>query len=207
MVKIDSGPVEATDKFNDTPRDKWHLLLIARASFLSRRLEHDCRCLIEFCEEAELVYSDLGFTSAEGMIREGYELDPIEIDLAIAWLRHNQPGEAIGLDAVKAKVAEARVNPLQKNGEVGNGRSFDNVKATKGGNDTSYTLRRLARDAPDMLDKIESGELSVNQAAIQAGIRKKPTAFEIALKASKKLSRDEIQMLIKELQKHESRNA
>jgi predicted CopG family antitoxin len=58
-----------------------------------------------------------------------------------------------------------------------------------------------------MLDKIESGELSVNQAAIQAGIRKKPTAFEIALKASKKLSRNEIQMLIKELQKHEPRNA
>jgi len=207
MVKIDSGPVAATDKFHNTPKDKWHLLLIAKASFLSRRLEHDCRCLIEFCEEAEAVYSDLGFASAEEMIREGYELDPIEIDLAVAWLRHNQPGEAIGLDAVKVQVEQARVNPLPKNGEVGNGRSFDNVKATKGGNDTNYTLRRLARDAPDMLDKIESGELSVNQAAIQAGIRKKPTAFEIALKASKKLSRDEIQMLIKELQKHEPRNA
>jgi hypothetical protein len=58
-----------------------------------------------------------------------------------------------------------------------------------------------------MLDKIESGELSVNAAAIKAGIRKKPTAFEIALKASKKLSRDEIQLLIKELQKHEPRDS
>jgi hypothetical protein len=208
MVKIDSGPVEAADKFSDTKKDKWHLLLIAKRSFLAYRLEYDCRCLIEFCEEAEAVYSDLGFSSAEEMIREGYELDPIEIDLAVAWLRHNQPGEAIGLDAVKAKVAEARVNPLPKNGEVGNGRSCDNITATKSrGTDTTYTLRRLARDAPDMLDKIESGELSVNQAAIQAGIRKKPTAFEIALKASKKLSRNEIQMLIKELQKHEPRNA
>jgi len=42
-----------------------------------------------------------------------------------------------------------------------------------------------------MLAKIESGELSVNAAAIQAGIRKKPTAYEIALKAVGKLSRDE----------------
>jgi hypothetical protein len=209
MVKIDSGPVEATDKFYDTPKEKWRLLLIAKRSFLGRRLEHDCRCLIEFCEEAELVYADLGFTSAEEMIREGYELDPSQIELAVAWLKHNQPGEAIGLDAVKVQVAEARTNPLKQHGEIGNGRSEecrgDNITSTRG-TGTDYTLRRLARDAPDMLDKVESGELSVNQAAIQAGIRKKPTAFEIALKASKKLSRDEIQMLIKELQKHEPRN-
>ncbi|MFM9062865.1 MAG: hypothetical protein ACKOOI_07505, partial [Pirellula sp.] len=54
-----------------------------------------------------------------------------------------------------------------------------------------YTLRRLARDFPEMLDRIEAGELSVNAAAIQAGIRKKPTAYETALKAVGKLSDDE----------------
>ena len=67
-----------------------------------------------------------------------------------------------------------------------NGRksSSDNVRPIKrGGNDTSYTLRRLARDAPEMLEKIEAGELSVNAAAIQAGIRKKPTPEEICVKA------------------------
>ena len=90
MVKIDSGPVEAADKFSDTKKDKWHLLLIAKRSFLAYRLEYDCRCLIEFCEEAEAVYSDLGFSSAEEMIREGYELDPVQIDLAIAWLKHTR---------------------------------------------------------------------------------------------------------------------
>jgi hypothetical protein len=150
----------------------------------------------------------LGFGSAEEMIRNGYELDPVEIDLAVAWLKHNQPGEAIGLDAVKVQVESARSNPLADVGpltkeEKANGTIGTN---TRGGN-TTYTLRRLARDAPEMLDKIESGELSVNAAAIKAGIRKKPTAFEIALKASKKLSRDEIQLLIKELQKHEPRDS
>jgi hypothetical protein len=61
--------------------------------------------------------------------------------------------------------------------------SVDNVNTSKGGNDTTYTLRRLARDAPEILSKVQSGELSVNQAAIQAGIRKKPTPEEAIVKA------------------------
>ena len=69
-----------------------------------------------------------------------------------------------------------------------NGRSSDNVKATKGGNDTDYTLRRLARDKPELLDAIERGELSVNAAAIQAGIRKKPTSGEVCVREWKKTS-------------------
>ena len=85
-LTIDSGPVEATDKFNNTPKDKWRLLLIAKRSFLSRRLKHDCRCLTEFCEEAEAVYSELGFKSPEEMIREGYELEPAQVSLAVVWL-------------------------------------------------------------------------------------------------------------------------
>ncbi len=51
-------------------------------------------------------------------------------------------------------------------------------KKLDAGNTNGYLLRRLARDNPELLDKIEAGELSVNQAAIQAGIRKKPTAEE-----------------------------
>jgi hypothetical protein len=43
------------------------------------------------------------------------------------------------------------------------------------GGTVDYTLRRLARDEPELLESIKRGELSVNQAAIRAGIRKKPT--------------------------------
>jgi hypothetical protein len=59
-----------------------------------------------------------------------------------------------------AKTAEARVDPLADHGEIGNGRKDqsrpDNVNSTKGGNNTTYTLRRLARDKPALLDKIEA---------------------------------------------------
>lgn len=182
MVRINSGAPEPTDKFNDTPRDRWDLLLIAKRHFLSRRLVHDCRCLIEFCEEAETVYSELGFKSAIEMIREGYELEPSQVELAVAWLKANGTEKPVPLSAA---IAEAREKPLLDVGpptkeEKGNP---NNVRINKFGNDTDYTLRRLARDAPEMLDRIEAGELSVNAAAIQAGIRKKPTPEEICIKA------------------------
>ena len=90
MVKIDSGPLEATDKFEQVPKDKWFFLMLAKRDFLARRVAYDCRCLVEFCEEAELVYADCGFSSAAEMIQHGYELDPVEIELAVAWLKHNQ---------------------------------------------------------------------------------------------------------------------
>lgn len=195
MVTIDSGSVEATYKFDNTPRAKWHLLLIAKKSFLKTRLNHDCRCLIEFCEEAELVYADLGFASAEEMIRHGYELDPSQVSLAVAWLKANSDAAPVGMADLSKKIAEAKERPLETSDQTAkprnpNGRSgkesVDNVNRLKGGNETEYTLRRLARDAPAMLDKIESGELSVNAAAIAAGIRKKPSQAEIAVKAFKR---------------------
>ncbi len=61
----------------------------------------------------------------------------------------------------------------QKEGRPPKGKkkSVDNINTSKGGTDTTYTLRRLARDAPEILAKVQSGELTVNQAAIAAGIR------------------------------------
>lgn len=188
MVTIDSGSVEATYKFDNTPRAKWHLLLIAKKSFLKTRLNHDCRCLIEFCEEAELVYADLGFASAEEMIRHGYELDPSQVSLAVAWLKANSDAAPVGMAELSKKIAEAKERPLADVGrpEKAEGDNVGDSNNTTIGNTNEYFLRRLARDAPAMLDKIESGELSVNAAAIAAGIRKKPSQAEIAVKAFRK---------------------
>ena len=38
----------------------------------------------------------------------------------------------------------------------------------------TYALRRLKRDRPDLAERVMSGELSANAAAIEAGFRKKP---------------------------------
>jgi hypothetical protein len=40
------------------------------------------------------------------------------------------------------------------------------------GTEQTYTLRRLARDNPELLDRVASGELSANGAAVLAGFRR-----------------------------------
>ncbi len=49
---------------------------------------------------------------------------------------------------------------------------FDRKSSPKERNSKPGTLRRLARSRPDLLARVESGELSAHAAAVQAGIRK-----------------------------------
>ena len=207
-IRIDSGRLEGPERFRDIGRDRWVDLVEVKKDFLARQIGYDCRCLIEACQEAEEVYGELGYASAADMIRNGYDLEPDEIELAVAWLKINEPAAAIGMDAIKAKVAEARAQPLpgvgapegNKNAlknkiaearsdplvEPGPKNKGDNITFDSRGTGTDYTLRRLARDAPELLDKIEAGEMNVNQAAIAAGIRKKPSNAEKAVAAFRK---------------------
>lgn len=54
------------------------------------------------------------------------------------------------------------------------------------GTSKAYTCQRLQRDAPELFAEVEAGRLSANAAAIAAGIRKKPSQAEIAVKAFRK---------------------
>jgi hypothetical protein len=153
-----------------------------------------------------VVYEELGYCSAEQMIREGYKLEPSQVELAVAWLRYNEPLQAIGIGDVAAAIKAAKEKPLPGHGgdrkttqdaiesakasPLGHNRD---QRADQGRDSTlkqdranTYTLRRLARDAPELLDKIEAGEMNVNQAAIAAGIRKKPSNAEKAVAAFRK---------------------
>lgn len=53
--------------------------------------------------------------------------------------------------------------------------STDNVSTSEGshGNSKAYTLDRLSRDRPDLLERVKSGQLSANKAMIEAGFRPK----------------------------------
>jgi len=52
----------------------------------------------------------------------------------------------------------------------------------------AYTCERLKRDAPELFEEVKAGRMSANAAAIQAGIRKKPTPEDQCLRAFKKCS-------------------
>lgn len=207
MVKIDSGPLEATDKFEQVPKDKWFFLMLAKRDFLARRVAYDCRCLVEFCEEAELVYADCGFSSAAEMIQHGYELDPVEIELAVAWLKHNQPKQEIALEAVTKtadKIRELREsNPNWTQQQIADHENVSrqyvhkvlstctshredlvDIPSDIEGNSSKADFRKLP---VELQQKVAAKEVSLNAAAIQAGIRKKPTPAEIVVKTFAKV--------------------
>jgi len=106
------------------------------------------------------------------------------------------------------KSAEARAEravPLAEHGEAGRGRNrVDNVNST-GGNDPNYLTARIARDRPDILDRMKAGEYrSVRAAALEAGIVKErwsaptdPVALARAIR--RRLAPAEVDALIDEL--------
>jgi hypothetical protein len=180
-MRIDSGPLEPTYLFRDTPRTEWGALLQQKRLFLARNLNYDCSKLLEFCEEAEQVWQDLGFASYVAMIRDGFDLVPDEIAIARKWLELNKPEWVIPLPDVLSLAAQAKqAGPLAGHG--GNRKSQDQVdivNLTVGGNDPDYTCRRLLRDRPDLFDRVEAGELSPYAAAIAAGFKKRSISIPL----------------------------
>lgn len=68
---------------------------------------------------------------------------------------------------------------------------LDNIKEVinqEGGTSKAYTCERLSKIAPELFEEVKAGRMSANAAAIQAGIRKKPTPEDACLKAFRKCS-------------------
>jgi len=87
---------------------------------------------------------------------------------------------------VEALAAKAEETPLAQHGELGRGRDnrVDNVNSNEAGNSATYISRRIARDRPDILQRMKDGEFpSVRAAAIEAGIVKVPTALDLLKRA------------------------
>ena len=76
----------------------------------------------------------------------------------------------------------------------------------KGGTSPTYAIKRLKRDNPDLFEKVRSGELSANKAAIEAGIKKPMVQIraddpvKAAEQMKAKFSSEFIEELVKSLQ-------
>jgi hypothetical protein len=148
----------------------------ARRDHIKIAFGYDCRCLVQFIDDAKLMYDPLGFSSIEAMIREGYELVPEEIDVALEWLRLNPPKEAISFDT--AKRMGAREIGIE-GGKAGPGRGHktdvNGARLSKSPHSRAYILARLARDGhTELAAMVRAKMMSANAAAIKAGFRKKP---------------------------------
>jgi Arc/MetJ-type ribon-helix-helix transcriptional regulator len=183
-VVIDSGRPEATDPLDQWPPERWGDLAYARRSYIDRRINSDCRYLVEFVADAERMYEPLGYASADDFIRQGLDLDPEDVALAVTWLKKNQPDQDIPL-----KVAVQ----LGKRGRPRKGEEKDyNVILKQQGNSADYLRARLDRDHPEIAEALDRKEYrSIRQAAIAAGIVKPPTPLNILQSTWAKASQEE----------------
>jgi hypothetical protein len=117
--------------------------------------------------------------------RDGYGLEPEEVEIAVRWLQLNHPEEPIGLPKVlKLGKQKLRLLPGEA-GEWGGDRKSDQRRITTSiehRHTVPGILRRLNRDRPELAEKVANGELSANAAAIEAGFRKKLAKFEQIVK-------------------------
>jgi len=125
----------------------------------------------EAIKEAELEHSwePLGYSSLDEMLQTEIGETALDATLKVA---------------SRAEAAE----PLAPHGAIGRGRGNrdDNV-TSKRGNQADYLTSRIARDRPDILERMKDGEFSsVRQAAIAAGIVKVKTPAEQAIHWLKK---------------------
>jgi len=199
-VTIDQGPIDALMYPREVSQKNWHFLVGARRTYLGIRLAHDCRCLVRFVQEGQDMWQPLGYQSLEDFMRQGLDLDPALVRWALAGLQTLAPDEAIPFAVAVAQgkhvqphTAEAALhttgevlpegnstgnNQYQKKVELGNlpSSSSQQSRAQQNGVGlrTQKKLDRLARDFPDLLEKVKRRELSVNRAAKEAGIVKDP---------------------------------
>lgn len=115
-------------------------------------------------------------------------LEVSSIDRLLDLVRDNQ--EVVAL-------IRGEVGALKKQGEhSGNQYSESETlhnNVSKQGNSSTYLLKRLKRDAPDIAEDLIRGEYkSVRAAAIAAGIVKVPKPFDLALKQVEKMDRTEL---------------
>lgn len=108
------------------------------------------------------IWSKLGYESLEELLVKEVGYSKLELDQKIDAAKETKEKKKPGPKPIESK--------------------FDSIHS----NSNENTLRRLARDQPELLDEIKSGALSVNAAAIKAGIRKKLSHAEKCVAAFRK---------------------
>lgn len=105
-VSVRTGPVTATQRAYDVPKEKWSLLLQRRKYFLQVNIPHDCRLLFDFIEDAREcrmwesvemadqnhVYRS--FADLDDLVRNGLGIDPQIAEWAIAGIKKLRPEDA-----------------------------------------------------------------------------------------------------------------
>ena len=175
-VKINRGMPRPEAPASTLPKDQWRDLAIVRELWAKSQLPFDCRLLQQVAADAPLMAPELGYDSAEAFLLEELQLDPDLVNRVVGWLEQEQPTGPVPLElATRAAAAQ----PLAQHGtnQHAEMQGEEDVLTTRpiqrGSTNAGYLLRRLARDAPEILERVKAGEFrSARAAAIEAGIIK-----------------------------------
>lgn len=204
-VVIDSGPVTAMARVGDLAPEQWWKLVAARRRFCAVNLRYDCRELLRFVDESEVMLKSLGYADTTDFIQRGLELDPKLVRWAIAGLKRLEPDEAIPFRrAVKyGKDGAPKGNQnARKNKDKNNGYNITVVSRQLRGTGRDYIMGRLQHDGhAELLAEVYAGEKSARAAGIAAGYFKKTTPLEQLNHWWKKASRSERAAFLKATRK------
>lgn len=166
-VKVNRGMPRPEAPASSLPKDQWRDLAIVRELWAKSQLPFDCRLLKQVAADAPLMAPELGYDSVESFLKQELQLDPDLVNRVVGWLEQEQPTEAVSLEEVEAAIGEHggdRRSAQARENQV------DHINL-KGGTQAAYLQARLRRDAPEVADALERGEIkSARAAAIEAGI-------------------------------------
>lgn len=184
VVTEDTAHWLPVSQWPDDP-DKKCLLAIERISAIASELITDVERALKWLDEAKdkEIWKFTKWKNFDEYIAsrnlEESAINEYRIGLSIL-KRHGWKGKVAGSEARKAAVQKLANSGEQQAAEadarkggrgkkvVANGNRF-----TKGQNNTDYLTRRIARDRPDILERMKAGEFtSVRQAALAAKIVK-----------------------------------
>jgi len=166
-VKVNRGMPRPEAPASSLPKDQWRDLAIVRELWAKSQLPFDCRLLKQVAADAPLMAPELGYDSVESFLKQELQLDPDLVNRVVGWLEQEQPTEAVSLEMVEAAIGKHggdRRSAQAKEDQATGGR-------LKYGGNPDYLQARLRRDAPEVADALERGEIkSARAAAIEAGI-------------------------------------
>jgi hypothetical protein len=189
MVTVRTGPISADDPARDVPKEKWFNLMLARCTAVHTRLPYDCRSLLGYVREAEeyRMWEYTGHADLDDFIRNGLEVDPDLLEWARIGLSAFEEGVPVPLqDAAEVGKRTRQQEIMQQAQDAQPLRPHGRPKAEapgekigQHGHATPYTLARLKRDHPELLDQVAAGALTPNEAARLAGFRKPTRSIAI----------------------------
>jgi len=151
------------------------------------------------------------FLAAPYPVGIGADVELVRRLLTLPQRREALPEHAAAMATLRVEVERLLLTPLPPHGKGGKrgGVANSNNSApppawARGGTGREYTIRRLRRDAPEFADRVLRGELSANAAAIQAGIRPRPSALATARTAWRRLDDAERRAFLAEILEHNS---